>query len=165
MKISSIWEAVAFAVAFIFSIITWFKFLGLTFTTGLVIDTALLWIFGVAILVIVSILNGFIAAAFKTSLGMEEELSLWEVIGSTVGVLFTIILWFTFLKTPVFTITSTIDALGVVVPGILDISVLWAIGVIIINIGALVIGYLSENFKTELEKTVSKIATSVKKKT
>ena len=163
MKISSIWEAVAFAVAFIFSIITWFKFLGLTFTTGLVIDTALLWIVGVAILVIVSILNGFIAAAWKTSLHMAEELSLWEVIGSTVGILFTIILWFTFLKTPVFTITSTIDATGIVIPGILDISVIWAIGITIINIGALAIGYLTENFKTELDKTITKLAATIKK--
>lgn len=163
MKISSIWEAVAFAVAFIFSIVVWFRFLGLTFTAGLVIDTALLWIVGVAILVIVSILNGFLAAALKTTLHMSDELSLWEVIGSTIGVLFTIILWFTFLKTPVFTIVSTTDAAGIITPGILDISILWAIGVIIMNIGALVIGYLSENFKTELEKTITKIATSVKK--
>jgi hypothetical protein len=139
-----IYEAIAGVVAILFSIILWFQWLdtgAYTMTNG--INTAITWLIGVIILSIAATLIGFLGEYFKASLGMDVEIfDIYDVLGGTVTILFTLILWFTWLSNPLnFTTTSIINT-----------SMLWIIIAIILRIGSILIDFLRTKFADYLPK-------------
>lgn len=68
------------------------------------------------------------------------EGKLWDAIAGVVAILFSVILWFSWLGLQDFGITSVIDT-----------SITWLIGVIILVVGAKIIGFLGDKMKATLK--------------
>jgi len=140
---TEVYGAVSAVVAILFSIILWFQWLGTsTYTMVNGIQTAIVWLIGVVILSIASGLLGYLSDWFKSALGMEDTVDIFDMLGIVVTFLFTLIHWFTWLSDPLnFTVTGVINA-----------SILWIVIAVIISIGALLIDFLRTKFFSYLPK-------------
>jgi len=140
MKVENIWDAVATIVALLFSIIIWFSWLGQgDYTITGAIDLTVSWLIGVLILVLGATVIDFTGTKVRKSLKYEEK-DIWEALSALVAILLTIILWFGWLGTQDFTVLTVIDT-----------AITWIVVTLILNLGAIFIGYFNDTLKASLK--------------
>lgn len=150
-----IYEAIAGVVAIIFSLILWFQWLGtMSYTMANGIQVAIVWIIGVVILSIAGTLIGYLGEYFKAAIGLDIEVfDIYDMLGSAVTILFTLILWFVWLSDPV----------NFTIKGIIETSMLWIVVALIIRFGAIISDWLKLKFGEYLPKPEA-VAAKVAKK-
>jgi apolipoprotein N-acyltransferase len=140
VKIENVWDAMSVVIALLFSVILWFSWLGeQVYTVPDAINTTISWLIGVIILVVGANIIGFSGDKVKKTLDYEGA-DIWEAIAAIVGVLLTIILWFSWLGQQSYTVSSVITT-----------AIVWIVVVLVLELGALFIGYFQETLKTSLE--------------
>jgi cytochrome c biogenesis protein CcdA len=83
----------------------------------------------------------------ESQLGGESLRKIWDLLAVFVALLFSLIVWFTYFSAGTYTMNSVIQA-----------GLTWIIGVVIIGVGAKVIGWLLEFFDAVMDAEVKKVA-------
>lgn len=143
-----LWETLAVAVGAIFSIILLFGFIKVgNFSIGATISILIKWIVGIVILLFGAILVGGLNTKFKVKFGLEQP-EIWETLALAITSIVTIIMWFTWLGNNYFEMGNLYSETGQLLSyGIIEIAVSWIVMAVVINFGALLIGWLSSKFK------------------